>query len=300
MSGIGKHRLYILAAAFLWGGTGVYFKELSALGAQPMQVVLIRVSIASLGLGAWLLCKDRGAFKIRLKDLWCFIGTGLVSLLLFNWAYFSAINEVGIAVAGVLLYTAPAFVTVMSAFLFKEKLKLPGWCLLAPILLGCALVSGMAGRAYGISTVGVLYGLGSGFGYALYSIFSRCSLIRGYSPQTISFYTFAFCAIGCIPMAASGAGPGLAELAAIPAVWPYALALGTFGCLFPYWLYTRGLSGVTGATASMTATLEPVIAALFGVLLYREALTLWQASGMALILGSIILLAKMKSADKPL
>jgi len=292
---MGKHRLFILAAAFLWGGTGVYFKELSARGAEPIQIVLMRTSIAMLGLGILLLCTNRISFRIHLKDLWCFIGTGMLSLLLFNWCFFRAVEEVGMAVAGVLLYTAPAIVTVLSALLFKEKLKLPGWGVLAVILLGCALVSGIVGSTSGTNITGILYGLGAGFGYALYSIFGRYSLIRGYSPQTITFYTFMFCTLGCIPVVAAATGPSPQLLASDPSVWMFALALGSLGCLFPYLLYTKGLSGVTGATASMTAAFEPVVAALFGVFLYSEILSLWQGAGMALVLGGIILLAKTNS-----
>ena len=288
--------MFILVAAFLWGGTGVYFKELTARGAEPIQVVMMRASVAMLGLGIWLLCKNRKAFRIRKNDIWCFIGTGVLSLLFFNWCYFMAVREVGMAVASVLLYTAPAIVTVLSALLFKEKLKLAGWGILTMILLGCALVSGVVGATSGINTIGALYGLGSGLGYALYSIFSRYALKKGYSPQTISFYTFAFCSIGCMPFIAAATVSNVPVLASDPSVWVFALALGSFGCLFPYWLYTKGLAGVTGATASMTATLEPVVAVLFGIFIYSESLTTWQGAGIAMILGGIILLAKATPA----
>jgi len=298
-----KYRLNILIAAFLWGVTGVYFKELSAIGTMPMQAVFLRTSIATLGLGLWLLVTNRKAFLIRFEDLWCFLGTGVLSLLFFNWCFFNAIIETGMAVAGVLLYTAPAFVTVLSALLFKEKLKLPGWVLLALIMTGCALTSGISGGVSGTSTAGILYGLGSGLGYALYSIFGRYALNLGYRPLTISFYTFAFCSIGSIPFVVSSPGVSLPSLMATgPIIWAYALALGILGCLLPYWFYTKGLSGVTGATASMTATFEPVVAALFGLVLYREALTFWQGAGMVIVLGGIILLAKItseKEAETP-
>jgi len=299
---MGKYRIYILAAAFLWGSIGVFFKELSARGAEPIQIVIMRTAIAMIGLGVWLLFTDRKKLRIKIKDIWCFIGTGMVSLLFFNWCLFNAIEEVGIAVAGVLLYTAPAIVTVLSSLLFKEKLKLPYWGVLAIILLGCTLVTGIVGSTSGINIPGILYGLGSGFGYALFSIFGRYALRRDYSPQTISFYTFAFCALAsipfiCLPFIFAFSGATLPIMAADPSVWVLALALGTLGSLFPYLLYTKGLSGVTGATASMTATLEPVVAALFGVILYKEILTLWQIAGMALVLGGILLLSKNKTGE---
>jgi len=291
---VDKNRLYVLAAAFLWGCVGVYFKELSNLGIGSVQMIFIRTSIAMLGLGLWFLVKNRDAFRIKLKDLWCFLGTGIVSLLMFNIFYIRAIESVGLAIAGVLLYTAPAFVTVISAILFKEHLKRSGWFILGVVVLGCALVSGVIGNMTGMNMSGILFGLGSGVGYALYSIFSRYALMKGYSAQTISFYTFMFCTLACIPVAL-GTGANMTLPTHIPSFWLYSLALGTLGCLFPYWLYTKGLSGLTGATASMTATLEPVVAVLFGVILYSEALSAWQIPGIILVLGGIIILAKINT-----
>ena len=297
MKVIDKHRIYVLAAAFLWGCTGVYFIELTARGFESIQIVLIRTSIAALGLGLWLLIADREAFRIRLKDLWCFLGTGVISLLMFNWFFFRAIEESGLAIAGVLLYTAPAIVTVLSVLLFKEKLKRLGWGILVLVVLGCALVSGVIGSISDVNISGVLFGLGSGFGYALYSIFSRYALLRCYSPQTISFYTFLFCSLACLPFVLSlGVNPNVQIND--PMIWLYSLGLCLLACIIPYWLYTKGLSGLTGASASMTATLEPIVAVLFGVILYNEALMRWQIAGIVLVLGGIILLAKTNSVGE--
>ena len=286
-----KSRLYIIIAAVLWGGTGVFFNQLSALGALPIQVALLRAGFAAVALGFYLLLFNRQAFRVCLRDSWCFIGTGILSLLFFNWSFFSAISETGIAVAAVLLYTAPTFVTVLSIPLFKESPGRLGIVVLVLTLIGCALVSGIVGVS-SISALGLLYGLGAGFGYALYTIFSRYALNRGYGPLTISFYTFALAAVGSLPFVAQTNMP---QAAAQPVFWLYAVGLGTLGCLLPYWLYTKGLAGVTGAVASMTATIEPVVAALFGVLLYREVVTLPQWVGVCMILLGVILLGKPKT-----
>ena len=285
-----KSVLYILAAAFLWGCSGVFFKELYAYGFAPMQVVFLRTSFATVMLGLWLLFKDRDAFRVRLRDFWCFLGTGLVSLLLFNWCFYEAVNRNGLAVSAVLLYTAPAFVTALSAWLFRERLNLLRWGILALVLFGCMLVSGIMG-VVDISITGVFFGLGSGFGYALYSIFGRYALNREYKPQTIAFYTFALCAAGSAVLALFSHGFDIPVSAFDLRMLMFALALGSLGCLFPYWFYTKGLVNVTGAQASMTATLEPVVAAVFGVLIYYETLTVGQGFGAVIILGCILLLS---------
>jgi len=244
-------------------------------------------------LGLYLLIFNRKAFAIKLRDLWCFIGTGILSLLFFNWSFFSAINETGIAVAAVLLYTAPAFVTVLSMPLFKESPGKLGIVVLVMTLAGCALVSGILGVT-SVSAAGLLFGLGAGFGYALYTIFGRYALNRGYSPFTISFYTFALAAIGSVPFVAQTSMP---HAVALPQFWLLALGLGTLGCLLPYWLYTKGLAGVTGAVASMTATIEPAVSIMFGIVLYREVVDLPQWVGVALILFGVVLLSWGRQRD---
>ena len=294
MTNTTKSRFYIIAAATLWGGTGVFFNQLSGLGALPIQVALLRAGFAALALGVYLLIFKRQAFRLRLRDFWCFIGTGVLSLLFFNWSFFSAISETGIAVAAVLLYTAPAFVTVMSIPLFKESPGRLGVAVLVLTLIGCALVSGIVGVT-SISAMGLVYGLGAGFGYALYTIFGRYALNRGYAPLTISFYTFTLAAIGSLPFVARTSLP---HAVASPQFWVYALGIGVLGCLLPYLLYTKGMEGVTGAVASMTATVEPVVAVLFGVLLYREVVTLPQWVGVAMVLVGVVLLSRPKKAGE--
>jgi len=286
-----KSIIYILIAAVLWGFSGVFFKELSVHGFSTMQVVFLRTSIATAMLGLWLLFKDRNAFHIKICDAWCFIGTGLFSLLLFNWSIYEAINLTGIAVSFVLLYTAPAFVAVFSAWLFREKLRTFQWFILILVLAGCALVSGIIGVT-DVNIKGILFGLSSGLGYALYSIFSRYALKRDYRPQTISFYTFALCAAGSLLLSFIQVGNDFHLPVINPEVIIFALALGSVGCVFPYWLYTKGLEHVPNAQASMTATLEPVVAATLGIFLYKETLTVWQGLGAVLIIGSILLLSK--------
>ena len=105
-----KAYLAILAAAALWGFMGVFLKMLTAAGFTNLQAVAVRVTLAAVIYALFLLVTDRKAFFVRLRDLWCFIGSGIVSLLLFNICYFNAIALSSMSVAAVLLYTAPAFV----------------------------------------------------------------------------------------------------------------------------------------------------------------------------------------------
>ena len=60
--------------------------------------------------------------------------------------------------------------------------------------------------------------------------------------------------------------------------------------LFPYLFYTKGLSGVENGTASVLASVEPVVATLAGVVVYKETLNLWNVIGIGMVLFSIVLI----------
>ena len=278
--------LMIMLAAVLWGGIGVFFKQLSALGFTSMQVVAIRVLTAAIVLGLVVLITDRRLFKIHLKDIWCFIGTGMISLVFFNWCYFTAIEKMSLAVAAILLYTSPIFVMLFSLVLFGEKLSSRKLMALVLTFLGCVFVTGQAGGGH-ITPSGILIGIGAGIGYALYSIFGRFALNKGYDSMTISLYTFVFAAIGAAPL--SGV------LQAGPILWQSetllpAAGIGILCCVFPFLLYTKGLAGVENGKAAILATVEPAVACLISFGWLSEAVTPGKLSGIALIFCSVLLL----------
>ncbi len=279
--------LYILTAAALWGCIGIFLKRLTAAGLTSMQSVAVRsLAAASLCL-LWILCTDRAALRIRLRDCGYFIGTGIFSLVFFNWCYFNAIQASSMAVAAVLLYTSPVFVMLMSALFFRESVTPLKIIALAVTLAGCALVTGLlppGGAPVSLSTI--LFGLGSGFGYALYTIFGKLALEK-YPSSTVTLYTFLFALLGSLPLSGLWNAP---ELLLDRQVILAGLGIGVFCCILPYLLYTEGLRRAQAGKAAILATAEPFVAALIGIFLYREEVTIWKLLGMCAILGAIALL----------
>lgn len=280
--------LLVLTAGSLWGLMGLLVRSLTAAGLGSMEICFIRGVVACVCMLAVLLICDRDALRIKLKDVWCFVGTGAFSLAFFNFCYFKTMTLTSLSVAAVLLYTAPAFVMIMSAILFKEKLSLQKLAAFVLAFLGCAFVSGIAGGAGTLSLPGILYGLGAGFGYALYSIFGRYALERKYSSMTISFYTFLFCSIVSVFFVKPNE-----VFTVVGSSWQLGLKsviLVILVTLLPYLSYTKGLQGMENGAASVLASIEPVVATMLGVLIYKEEMNIWNILGICLVLGSIILI----------
>lgn len=277
--------IFILLAGVLWGSMGIFVRRYNAHDLSSMEIVALRAVVTVVMMFVFLMVYNRKLLKIRLKDIWCFIGTGLLSIIFFNFCYFKAITMTSLSVAAVLLYTAPAIVMVLSAILFKEKLTWIKVFSLIATFVGCVFVTGVIGSGESLSLPGILTGLGAGFGYALYSIFSRYALERGYHSFTISFYTFLVAAIAVLPFTDCA---GLYEVCCTSAgMFGFTVLFGLISTILPYIFYNFGLVYVENGKASIIASVEPVVATFFGVMLFDEDLTFNTVIGVILVLGAI-------------
>ena len=103
-----KYTASVITAGCLWGLMGLFTRTLATYGVDSTGAIVLRCGIAALLFAVTLLVRDSKQFRIRLKDIWCFIGTGICSLLFFTYCYFQAITIMDLSTAAVLLYTAPS------------------------------------------------------------------------------------------------------------------------------------------------------------------------------------------------
>lgn len=296
----------IILAGMLWGCMGLFVRFLNSTGLTSMEICVIRAVFTTVIMFIFLLIYNPSLLKIKAKDFGCFIHTGLFSILFFNWCYFTSIEETQLSFAVIMLYTAPIFVMILSAILFKEKITLKKVIALIVAFTGCVFVS-ISGKSSvtGISFRGILFGLGSGLGYALYSIFSRYALKKGYKPYTIIFWTFFVCSIFGLNIIdiqrVAGILAGKAVVAQTASVAKTALTSGAGLFLFcilysitvtvlPYILYTQGLVFVENSKASVMAFSEPLTATLLGIFVYSEIPNFLTVCGIFLIFSALFIL----------
>ena len=283
--------ILVLIAGVSWGLIGVFTKVIDVLGFTEMQMLFVKGVLATAVLFLITFFKDKKQLKLKnWKDIRYFIGTGIISFTFFSWAYMKAVNLTSLGVAAVLLYTAPTFVMLFSIFLFGEKMTKTKGIVLLMTFAGCILVTGiLEGGAAVITWQGIGIGLAAGVGYALYSIFGTYAIKAGYGSLTISFYTFLLAAITM---------SFLVEPAVVVTAitkmgqWPLAVSFALLTTVVPYLTYTKGLSGLPASKASVTATIEPVVAALLGIFVFHESASMLKITGIVLVLSSVAVMSR--------
>ena len=282
--------ILVLIAGVSWGLIGVFTKAIDALGFTEMQMLFVKGVLATAVLFLITFFKGKSQLKLKnWKDIRYFIGTGVVSFAFFSWAYMKAVNLTSLGVAAVLLYTAPTFVMLFSILLFGERMTKTKGIVLLMTFVGCILVTGLLEGGAAFTWQGIAIGLASGIGYALYSIFGTYAIRAGYGSLTISFYTFLLATIVI---------SFLVEPAAVVSQitemgqWPLAISFALLTTVVPYLAYTKGLSGLPASKASVTATIEPVVAAVLGIVVFHESVSMLKITGIVLVLSSVVVMSR--------
>lgn len=280
----------VLGAAALWGTLGLFARALGAVGLTPLELASIRAAGTAVGLGAWLLLRHPAQLRIRAAAIPFFLAFGVIGLALFHFLYFATLERTSIAVAVALLYTAPAFVVIAARILYREPIDTNRATALTLVLAGVFLVTGalrlLATGQASISATAILLGLGSGLSYGLYTVFGKSAVGRFDQYQTV-FFPFVFAAI-----ALSLVAPPWRPFIEYPQATIPLILLAVVPTLLPYLLYIAGLRHLPSGTASMLASIEPVVATILGFILLGEAMTIDQGAGIAAIVVAALILAR--------
>ena len=279
-----KGYLYIIVAAILWGIIGPVSKLAFDQGMAPLEVAFWRAVLSWVCFGGHAVVA--GQVRVQIRDLPTLLVFSVTGVTLFYASYQLAVDKGGAALAAVLLYTAPAWVTVISRFAFKESLTLAKCLALAMTLAGVVGVSfGVGGGNDGLgASLGVaafISGLTAGFCYSLYYIFGKHFSGR-YNAPTIFFYI--------LPMGALLLLPWVSFSHKTAPAWGALAILAFFSTYLAYYFYYGGLRQLEASRAAITATLEPVVAALVAYFWWQESFSTIGYVGGGLILASVVLI----------
>jgi len=302
MTGIMRTIAYSLPiiAGICWGCCGVFVRVLDQTGFNNITITFSRVIIVVILLGLALLIYDKKLFHVELRQLPLIALIGISGQFLFNICYNTAILKLSLSLATILLCTAPVFVIIFGAILFKEKITpVRVICMLA-VLAGCVLLSGV------IESGGLMWsilGLAMGVGTAICNAASTMAMneasdIRGIHPLTVQFYAALFALIPMLPFtdyAVVGSFIAANPLSHIPYLIVYAL----IAALLPNLLFNIAFKFMDSSIVSILASgAEPTSALIFGLLVYREIPTVFGLIGTALVIAAIIVLTKSASAEE--
>lgn len=268
--------------SILWGGS-FFFIDVAVRSVAPFTLVLIRVTLAALTLGA-VLVATRERLPINRHALLAFLILALLNnaipFSLFAWGQ----TQIASGLASILNATTPLWAVVV-AHLFTADERMTPYKIFGVVIgfVGVALMIGAdVLMQLGTNIWAQLACLGATLCYALAGVYARRFRTMGISPIAVSAGQLTACALVMLPMVLLFEHP-LTAAAPTPAAWASLVALAIFSTALAYILYFR-LIATAGATNAILVTfLIPVTAILLGFLFLGESLGPQHFAGMALI-----------------
>lgn len=254
---------------------------------DPLVLSAARAWLSLAIVAVYLLLRRRQLFVVRPKDLPFLSVFGVFGLALVHFAYFKTISLTGVATAILLEYLAPIVVLAFSVSLLGERLT---WTLPASVALsvtGCALMVGAIGvGGMTVSLRGLAWGVAAAVLFAGYTLMGRYAAGR-FSPWTLLAYGLAAASVFWLVWLG---GPGrVLTLLADPRALAAVTALAFVSTVVPFGAFLKALHLIEATKASVTSTLEPVLAGIAAWFVFDERLTALQILGGGLVIAAVVL-----------
>ncbi|MBQ7500760.1 MAG: EamA family transporter [Clostridia bacterium] len=291
--------ILVIGSGIMWGHSTYFVHMLTdERYAAPGELLsetgaaVTRLAFAFVMLAIYMLTFKRKELKADAKAVIYSILGGLIGMVFCTVIYYYSINENGSAAAAVLMYTSPAIVVVLSAIIFKERITKIKLISLILAFAGTVFVSGLIVGYRPLSTIGLIFGAITGVCYALYSIFSSLAMKNGAAPLTVIFYALFSASVAVMIYAAINGElvSTMKTVASSNKVMLLVFGQSSFDCVLPYLAYTLGVKYTGASKASIMSTTEIVVSALIAYVSFKEAVDIYTFIGIALVIGSIILL----------
>ena len=287
---------YVILAATCWAAGGSGSKFLFNSGITPFQVVQLRLTISTTILALWLFWRHRHLYKINGKDVPYFLVLGTLGMAAVNITYLFAISRLNVAVAILLEYLAPIFIALYAVLFMRDSLtalmKLAIICAVA----GCYLVVGAYNlNILNMNIAGIISGLLAAMSFAWWSVHGEYGM-RRYNPWTVLFYALLVAAVEWNIL-----HPPLEALlhGYTSRIWFWIIFIAIVGTVLPFGFYYEGINLIRSTRASITSTLEPIMAGIFAFIFLNEAMEPLQLVGGGLVITAVILLQiKQEHDDK--
>jgi DME family drug/metabolite transporter len=287
-----RGNLLVLAAATLWGTTGTS-QALAPVGATPPVIGALRLLVGGLALLAYALI--RRSFQgnaLRGLPRRSLLGA-VVCMAAYQLLFFGGVARTGVAVGTIVGIGSSPILGGVLGYLFAGERPGRPWgiaTLLAVIGVGLLAANGSEIR---IDLLGLLMAAGAGGAYAAFTLFNK-QLLNGRRPEAIQALIFLLSALLLSPLLLGVNLSWVAQPSGVMVV----LHLGLVTLALAYTLFSLGLQQVGVSTAVTLTLAEPMTAAILGVTLLGETLTLQAGLGIVLIFGGLAFLS-FRAGPKP-
>jgi DME family drug/metabolite transporter len=279
--GKGKGAWFIIAAAILWGTTGTS-QALAPAGSSPQAIGAMRLLVGGLTLALIALGRNGGRRQTWPVGLTFLSG---VFVAAYQLCFFSGVSRTGVAVGTIVSIGSSVVFAGILDVVFQRRMPGRRWLAATLIAVSGCLVLLLQSQELRLDGFGIFLAAGAGFSYAVYTLTIK-RLLPGRSVEDVTAAVFCTGALLLSPLLVTADMHWLLLMRG----WLLMAHLGVLATGLAYWLFARGLERVPVATAVTLSLAEPMTAAVLGVVVVGERLTVTAWIGVFLIFSGLFVL----------
>lgn len=285
--------LFIAIAAALWGSFSVISKVFfNNAYFDPIQITQIRALGSGVTLLVIMFAVNRKELKIDIKSLGVFFLLGL-TIIHLQLSLLFAIKLTDVSIASFLQYLAPALIFAYSVIFHQEPVHSKDILILGLAIAGVVFLIASSCQN-NLNMAGVISGLWTAVALSIYTLYSK---IVAQKHNTWTALTYGMLSVSLLLLVLFP--PSIKVFDGFPYnITLFLLYISLFTMIIPYGLFLLGMRFIKPHQASITATLEPVVALVLSVLLSLEILTPIKLMGCLFIISSVILLTYQNITNK--
>jgi len=290
--------LLCLGSGAAFGAMAIFGKLAYGQGATVGTLLATRFAMAAVLF--WVIVFASGAAgqlrELGRRDIAIALALGACGYSLQAGCYFVALERIDASLLSLLLYTFPAIVAVAAVALGRERMTRRRLAALGLALGGLVLVLAGAGTG-ALNPLGAALGLGAALVYSTYILTSQG--IAGRVDARVLSALVCTGAAASLILATVLIGqlrPGRLT----PGGWGWLVCIAAVSTVGAVGMFFAGLRRAGPTTASILATVEPLVTVLLAFLVFGETLTVVQLIGGTLVLTAVLVLqARWRRAPVP-
>ncbi|WP_459501396.1 DMT family transporter [Bacillus sp. C1] len=305
-SGRLKGIIMVITGASLWGLSGTAAQQLfQHENVSTEWLVTIRLLISG---SILLLFSSFSSKKSEVLGIWKqktdankMILFGLLGMLAVQYTYFASIQEGNAAVATLLQYLAPIFITVYLIFKWNIRPTKIDFISIALSLIGTfLLLTNGSIDNLAISTPAIIWGILSGLSLAFYSLYSK-ELLEKWSSAVIVGWGMIIGGIGVIVLHFLSTNEFIL-LSGMKYLQPNNLFLIAFvvifGTLIAFYLYLDSIRYLTPKETTLFGCTEPLAAIISSILILHVPFQSFQLLGALCVIVMVLVLSQKPDEGK--
>lgn len=282
----------IILAGIGFGFLGIFGKLAFQNDLNVGELLFWRFLFASLILWFVILNFKPRLIKLSLQQIIYSVFLGVFGYAIFSTLYFESMKGMSVALAAMILFTFPIFVSLGAHFLLKEIMTKTQWLSLLLACIGLLLL--LWGDIFFESYRAVFFALSAAISYSIYVLVSARAQ-KNVDPLSSSLYIISSAALALYFYHQ----PDLNRIFNFN-LNQYMIIIGIaiFCSIMPMTLFLAGLQKIKSSQASLIVMIEPVVAAFAAWILLGEHLSTRQVLGSCLVILSLFLNSFTKAISK--